>query len=228
MPINQKYLIVYDFETGSPDPFNCEPLQLAAVAIHPRNLVIVPGSQFQSYIKPRNLDNVQQQALDVNKIRMDMVENAPDLESVFTDFCEYTRKYRSGAVKSKSTINAPMAAGFNILGFDNIIIDRLSKEFKKANAWDEDRQRTNIFNGLNAYDAMQTCWHLFENMDTDVGPENMKLVSILKWAGIPTDGAHNAIVDVQRTATLIIKLMKMHRHVASRLNKTYDEQTTNV
>lgn len=228
MPINYKPIIVYDFETGSPDPYTCEPLQLAAVAIQPRNLVIIPGSQFQSYIRPRNVDNIQQQALDVNKIRLDMVENAPELESVFTDFVEYTRQYRATAVKSKSTINAPIAGGFNINNFDNIIIDRLSKEFKKANAWDEDRQRTNIFNGLNTYDALQTCWHLFENMDTDVGPENMKLVSILKWAGIPTDGAHNAIVDVQRTATLIIKLMKMHRHVAARLNKTPYEQTTDV
>lgn len=219
MPINENYFVCFDFETGDRDPRDAEILQIAAVAINPRTLSIVPGSEFNSYIKPVDASRCKAEAMEVNKIRLEDLADAPELENVYTDFVNYCAEYNP----KKSSYKAPIACGYNINNFDTIIIDRLAKQFPKTKSWDEGRQKNKLFNMVYTYDVLQIAWSFFENSDIDRGPENLKLTSLLKWAGIPTDGAHNAIVDTQRTALLVNKFLKMQRHVSSRIKRMPNE-----
>ena len=48
--INTHKIISLDFECDGVNPFTCNPTQLAAIAIHPRTLEIIPDSEFNSFL----------------------------------------------------------------------------------------------------------------------------------------------------------------------------------
>ena len=50
--MNYRDYVVYDFETTSANPHKTQPVQIAAVVIHGRQLKIKPGSEFESLMKP--------------------------------------------------------------------------------------------------------------------------------------------------------------------------------
>jgi DNA polymerase III epsilon subunit-like protein len=100
--MNYQDIIVYDFETTSVDPRRCQPLQLGAVAIHGRKLEIHPDSSFVSFIKPvfdlaecerLGLDPVTDEALQKNGIKMEEIEDAPSLKTVWDQFQQYVARY---------------------------------------------------------------------------------------------------------------------------------------
>ena len=50
--MNNRWIIVFDWETDSPDPHTCNPVELAAIPIEPRTLEIKKDKAFNTVIKP--------------------------------------------------------------------------------------------------------------------------------------------------------------------------------
>ena len=50
--MNNRWIIVFDFETDGTDPNTCNPVELAAVPIEPRTLEIKASKAFSAVIKP--------------------------------------------------------------------------------------------------------------------------------------------------------------------------------
>ena len=65
--MNYRDIIVFDFETGSRNPYKTQPTQIAAVAIHGRKLTVQPGGYFNSEMRPILDDD---KAIDVAHISL--------------------------------------------------------------------------------------------------------------------------------------------------------------
>lgn len=203
--MNTNKIMVFDFETGSTNPQKCEVLQLAAVIIDPIGLKIVKGSEFQSYIQPTSFElesgRLEQDALDINKISLESLRDAPDLESVWKRFVEYCMKWNPNP---RSTYKAVIPAGYNIVGFDIPIMYRLAVKFKDADA----NGKPKFINTFRYHDLGDDIWRWFEGNNE---MENYKMDSVRDYFGLSRDGSHNAIIDTNQTAELIMRFMKLYR-----------------
>lgn len=129
--MNKQDIVVYDFETTSTNPHRCQPTQLGAVVIHGRKLEIQENSEFKSYIRPifdpeecarLGLDPVTDEVLEKTHIKIEDLENAPSLQTVWQQFQQYVSTYSL----RKGKWGAPVKCGMNIHSYDNIIIDRIA------------------------------------------------------------------------------------------------------
>ncbi len=69
-----------------------------------------------------NLDPITDEALEKNKIKREDLETAPSLKLVWSQFCDFVNQYNY----RKTKWTAPVRAGYNIVRFDDIIIDRIA------------------------------------------------------------------------------------------------------
>ncbi len=53
-----KPICVFDYETDLPTPETCNHVELACVIIDPFTLDIIPGSEFNSNIRPEGIDDL--------------------------------------------------------------------------------------------------------------------------------------------------------------------------
>ena len=84
--MNSNTIIVFDFETGSLDINKCEVIQVAAMAIDRKNLEPIKDAVFETLIKPRDFNNLQDEALAVNKKTREELKQAPNLDVVWKKF----------------------------------------------------------------------------------------------------------------------------------------------
>lgn len=242
--MNYNDFVFYDFETTSVNPYKCQPIQLASVVIDGRKLKIKDDSLFCSYIKPifdENecdkycLDPVSEEVLKITGIKMDQLESASSLKTVWEQFQQYVNKYNA----KKSRWGAPIKAGMNIDRYDNIIVDRIcggnfriaknsldlllergiiEKEIVKGvskldpygfGPWDNDRNEETLFYPRDSVDLMRIIWMWTENR-TDI--KKISMDAVREWLGISKEGAHNAEKDVMDGATILIKFLKLHRN----------------
>lgn len=247
--MNKQDIIVYDFETTSVNPHRCQPTQLGAVAIHGRKLEIHEDSGFCSYIKPifdptecdkLGLDPVTDEVLEKTHIDIKDLEDAPPLEVVWKRFQQYTSTYHL----YKGKWGAPVKAGMNINGYDNIIIDRIAgghfrnakkvldilleegiieektiRELKKLEPygfgpWDDERGEETLFYPPGNLDLRDVLWFWFEN-NTEV--TSLSLDAMREYFGLETKGAHRADKDSTDVALLLIKFLKLHRNYAPKI-----------
>lgn len=197
---NKQTFIVLDFETGSRDARTTEPLQLAAIPINPRTLEVDEKNVFQSYMKPYNFKALDPEALKVNNITVEMLEQAPDRSLVWQQFVQWISQFNP----SGKFWTTPIMIGHNILGFDWVIYDRLCREFKNL---DKDGN-PNLFSTYLRLDTLPYMFFWFENSD-DI--QNYKLDTLREFFGFSKEGAHNAVTDVKQTAQLIARFMKFQR-----------------
>lgn len=205
--MNDRYYIVFDFETGSADPNSCEILQIGAVAIHPRKLEIV--DEFNLYSQPLEPDKVEAGALQVTGIKLEDVLKAPHPKLVWGQFREFIEKYNTGANKGNYT--APIAAGYNIINFDLPIVERYCKLYGPT---DKKSGGQGLFNGLHKLDLMHEIFKWTENQDVPTGNngrQSLSLDNVLKWLGIDNKGSHNALVDVKNTAKVFLRFLAWYR-----------------
>lgn len=197
-------LVSFDFETSGINPETCQPLSLGAVAIHPKKLEIIEGSEFYSLIKPEEPDKVPQEALNVNKLNMEELMKAPSLGVVWNNFVNYLKQYRSG----KNVWGNPIRAGFNIVSYDDVIIGRLARRFGNV---DKDG-RPDIFHPRDCFDAIHHLFAHLENSDIrSYSFDNMR-----EFLGMKSTGqAHNALSDSEDAAKLIIRLLNYYRKLNS-------------
>lgn len=197
--------VVLDFETGGVDPTNCEVIQVAGLAINPVSLKPIEGvGLFHSLIAPENMDRVEDGALRVNKIsRADLADptKAPPLEVVWDNFKQWINQFNQ---KPGNTRIAPIMVGYNILGFDWTIYDRLCRKFKMVGK----DGKPNLFNDFIKVDLMLEMWWLFDGTSET---ENLKFDSMRSYFGISSKCAHNARYDVEQEGALFARMKMFHR-----------------
>lgn len=220
---NFQKICVFDFETDGSNPDKCSPVQIAAVIVDPIKLEIVKDSEFNINLKPSALEDNQEydygdsDVLDFHaKVRGCAKEQILDSWKMYQKqdqgwkmFVSYLDMYHTRSDK-KSCFTAPIAAGYNINRFDLRIVDRLSVKFNNLNK----EGRTSLFYPRDVLDLMNIMFYWFENSQ-DL--KSYALDNVREYFGISKDGAHDALKDVQDTANLLIRFLKLHRSVASKI-----------
>jgi DNA polymerase III epsilon subunit-like protein len=207
--------IVFDWETGSRNPHKTQPTQIAALALDGRNFKV--KGQFNSEIKPilndeeaiaAGLDPLQDEALKITGKTREALENAPCLKSVWNKFTKFVSQYNW---KGNTFFN-PIPVGFNIIGFDMIIINRLCEQF---GPWDKERQQQKMFSKIYKFDIMD---NIFAWTESDPSVKSISMDALRERMGLSSENAHDALQDVKDSANIFIKLMKTHRAVYQNMN----------
>jgi hypothetical protein len=209
--INNRWIIVFDLETDSPDPDQCNPVEIAAVPVDPRTLEIKSGNAFRATIKPDGIDTDEY----FTKAHQDTIawhaktrgvepediirewKSAQSEKVVWKNFMSYCAKYEIDKRQGQWYVE-PIPCGYNIVGFDLPIIKRLSEKHKTKMP----------FSKVNKIDLMDILFMWFESLDE---PSNMKLDSFREFFGIEADQAHEALSDTLDEANLLVKFMRFHR-----------------
>lgn len=214
--ISNNTIIVFDFETSGFSEINDEPVQIAAVALDPRTLEIIPESEFNSLMKPVNILsgteaeirtkwNKCSGAWDINKKTRKELESAPLPEHVWKAFVDHVKKYNVAGYGGK-----PIPSGHNIQGFDLLWVDALCQRYKVA----VDKSGRQTF--LNTRTVLDTLNLAFLWFESNPEPENLKMDTLRKWFGINEVG-HDALVDVKTSAMILQSFMKLHRNYAPKV-----------
>ena len=219
--MNKNYICVLDFETGSPNCKTCPVLSLAAIVLHPRTLEPIRNNgeieEFYSLIKPPKGDfsKIEQGALNVNKLTMEEIENAPEEEQVWAMFVNFVKKFNKGS----SQWDFPIAAGYNIANFDLPIIERLCNRYKTIN-----KDRQNLFHPRDFFDVMnEFIWWFESNPDI----KSYSLDNMRTYLGMPKDkdaligevmDTHNAKRDTRDTAAILKKMIMLKRNLQENYN----------
>lgn len=216
---NRNYIIFYDFECDNKYATTTHPTQLAAVAIHPGRLEIVPGSEFNSEIRiiedqeerdKLGLGEISEEALTITGKSIAELRTAPKLDSVWTQFCEYVDSYNL----KKNNYNAPIASGYNILNFDNIITDRIcGPHGYNLGPWNKERQCNNLF-GFVTLDLYPMVWSYFNQ---SAEPSRLNMDTLRDFFGYSKEFAHDALEDCRQGADLLCRFLKLQRHVCSNI-----------
>lgn len=203
-------IIVFDFECGSRNPHKTQPTQLAALAIDGRNFKL--KGTFNSEIRPilddekaieAGLDPLQEEALKITRKTREGLAKAPTIKTVWKKFVTFVEQYNWQG----TSFFAPIPAGFNIISFDMVIINRLCKEF---GPYDEKRETQKLFHQIYKIDLMD---NIFMWTEGDPSIKSISMDSLRDRMGISKDNAHDALQDVKDTANIMIKFMKTHRAV---------------
>ena len=205
--------IVFDFETGSRNPHKTQPTQLAALALDGRSLK--PKGTFNSEMRPLSdkkaieagLDPLEDEALRITGKNRDDLKKAPTPRSVWKKFVQFVDQYNWKGTQWF----APIPVGFNILGFDMIIINRLCKAY---GPWNEDRSQQKLFHAIHKIDVMD---NIFMWTEADPSVKSISMDSLRDRMGLSKDNAHDALQDVKDTANIMIKFLKTHRAVYQNL-----------
>ncbi len=203
-------IICFDFETGSRNPHKTQPTQLAALALDGRNFKL--KGTFNSEIRPilndeeaikAGLDPIQEEALKITRKTREGLQKAPQLKTVWKKFVTFVEQYNWQG----TSFFAPIPAGFNIISFDMVIINRLCQQF---GPFDDKTQRQKLFHQIYKIDVMD---NVFMWTEGDPSIKSISMDSIRDRMGISKDNAHDALQDVKDTANIMIKFMKTHRAV---------------
>lgn len=200
-------ILVYDLETGDSDPFTTEPLEIAAIVIDIQTLTPKENGVFgPTLVKPTNWDIIKDEALQKNGIKKEDLANAPEQEVVFKQFCDFCRGFQ----KTASKWDALYSAGKNIKSFDNIIMTLLCKKYGYV---DKDGSQK-LFHPIHSFDLEDINRLWFHN--TTEGPAGYSIESICDYLGVPKDGAHRAMADVETTLLILKRFLEFQRKLNTR------------
>ena len=206
--MNHKNILVIDFETGSKSKYKVAQeglvTQIAACAIHPRKLTII--DTFNTEVRPINMDAVEEEALKITRKTREGLEKATSADIAWRDFSNYVNSHNY----KKNEWYAPIAAGYNIRGYDWEILNGYAKRFKDV----DDNGQQKLFSNFMILDLMDVVYWWNENSN-DL--ENLQLTTIRKHMGLSTEGAHDALVDVLDTAKIIIKYLQLYRYLGPKV-----------
>ena len=202
--------IVFDFETGSRNPQKTQPTQIAALALDGRNFKL--KGTFNSEIRPilddekameMGFDPLEDEALRITGKNREDLDKAPMPKTVWKKFVNFVNQYNWKGTQ----FFAPIPAGFNIIGFDMIIVNRMCKAY---GPYDKDRQQQKLFNKIYKVDMMD---NMFMWTEGDPAIKSISMDSLRDRMGLSKENAHDALQDVKDTANIMIKFMKTHRSV---------------
>ncbi len=198
-------IVCFDFETSSADYLTTQILSIGAVAMNPRTYEIIEQSEFYSLVKPDDPDAVEQGALDVNKLTMEEIMNAPPADVIWNKFANYLSRYRTQG----NSWGNPIPAGYNIVGFDIPIAERYAARFGQMSAG-----KQNIFHPRDRLDVIHDC--LRWTFSTGV-INSLKLDDIRDYLGMSKEGAHNSLCDAQDTAAILQRFMGVYKNLGPKL-----------
>lgn len=218
MAKNSRWILVFDFETDSPDYTSCNPTQLAAVPIDPDTLEMKKDEAFNAYIKPPGIDKDEYFEVPKRQATIEWTANNYEITTAeviekwkggmaqkiaWKNFVEYCKKY-TVEKKRGQWFPEPIPAGYNITGFDLPIVQRMVDKHKTKNP----------FSKVNKLDAMDNLFWWFENLEE---PADFKMdtwrefFQLKKAEGV----AHDALTDVFEEGAIIQRFLKFHRKQAS-------------
>jgi DNA polymerase III epsilon subunit-like protein len=125
-------------------------------------------------------------------------------------FVSYLELYHIRSNSKKSCFSAPIAAGYNINRYDLRIVDRLSQKYGNLNK----EGRSSLFYPRDVVDLMNMVFYWFEN-NNDL--KNYTLDSVRDYFSISKEGAHDALKDVEDTAQILIRFLKLHRRMSKQI-----------
>ena len=217
MAKNTRWLLTVDIETDLPDHELCNPVQLAAVPIHPETLEVRKDEAFNVMIKPPGINKEDYLTEDrqkciawhakIHKVTPDEIldrwKKGVSEKVAWKSFITYCKKYEV-AKKPGQWYPQPVPAGYNITGFDLPIMRRLCKKHKTPFP----------FSAVTKLDAMDMLFWWFENLDE---PADFKMDTWRKFFGIKQKGgiAHDALTDVYEESAIVTRFMKFHRRQSS-------------
>ena len=105
---NEDFLVFFDLETSCLNSKCAEIIEIAAVKVSNTGTI----EEFSTLVKPKH--EIEPQASEINRITIDMVQNAPDIKSVLKQFIKF--------------IGNGTLIGHNISTFDIPILNRCSSE----------------------------------------------------------------------------------------------------
>lgn len=152
---------------------------------------------------------IEDEALEVNGIKLEDIKDAPLIQDVWSSFVEFNYKFNP----SKKSWNGLIRSGYNIKNFDNKITDRLCKEF---GPYDNKWSAQNLFHPIHSYDILDDVGRFTESKRIN-NNNSISLDSLREWMGIEKDGAHNALNDVLVCSFILIKFLKLYRHFAPKV-----------
>jgi len=185
------------------------------MAIDGRKLTIL--DRFSSYIqietslekcKAAKLDPYSEEAAKKTKIIQATLDKAPLLKVVWTDFCNWVTNFNY----KKDKWHSPIKVGFNIINYDNVILDRIAGPHGyNLGPWDEEYRTCTLFNPILQTDIMHLAFNWFEHLKE---PSSLSMDSLREFFGMPDTEAHNAVFDVEQEADIFIRFTKLTRAVA--------------
>lgn len=220
--MNYNSICCYDLETGSPDAASCDIIQIAAEMIHGRNLKVI--SRFNSFIRPKwDSPGIDDETINWHSEQrripkeqfVAMLNAAPTIEVVWPKFTAWVDKY-NWAKGNKNVFCAPISGGYNVTGFDNIIMRRYCLALgptEKDKKLGIDQQR--LFSDVYSLDILQHMWFWFEN-NSEL--KNLKLRTLLEFMGVTEtelEKAHDAVFDVSWCSQILIRLLQTGRWMTS-------------
>jgi DNA polymerase III epsilon subunit-like protein len=224
--MNFNPICVYDYETSGKNAQTCQVIQIAAVMVHSRKLKQV--DEFSTWIRPDwdspgvEEDTIQwhaeNQRMTVEKFK-EMLNGFPTIDTVWPKFTDWVDKYNFGKTRA-TAYKAPIAAGYNIVNFDNVITDRLCEKFGPVEM--DKRLKVplpRLFNQVHKFDLMDHMWFWWENIP--VGGkngviENLTVTTLMKYMGFPPEeiaNTHNALTDVRACVKIMTRLFTMGRYM---------------
>jgi len=170
---------VVDFETGGLDPDLHDSVQIAVQVLDPRTLDVV--GTFVSYIKP-DPNRVSLEALNINNLSLEELENAPSPEQVVQDLVEFLKPH------GRCVFVAHNAK------FDFDFLSDLIKRHGKG---------VTTVSKLFDHRLICTVQMAFQRFILDEQTlKSVKLVEVSKHLQLPHEDAHDALGDVRVTAEL--------------------------
>ena len=203
-----KYFCVFDFETDGVDTEVCNPVQVACAMIDPYNLNIVEGSKFCSDMRPLGINNldtyltperektIKFHCMHRKCTKDELLEqwtNAPATHVVWKQFCSHVNIYN----KDDRQFTAPIPCGANIRNFDLPIVNRLNKKYNVGK----------LFN----YEVVDIRELAFYWLSWDTSLHSRSMDNLRKYFGISDINAHDAWKDVEDSAEIISRFLKLHK-----------------
>lgn len=218
--MNYNTYICYDLETTGPDPNYDYPIEFGAIALNPKTLKPYKDNSgkdivFESLVKipddflaqakadPAKMKSLED-ALRINHKTLDELQEAPDLKTVWENFVNFVHGYSN---KPSDNWRLPIPVTYNGNSFDNVMINRLAKEFKTVNGKGE-----NLVWHKNI--SMDMYIEMFKWTDDSAKPTKLNLDTMRQHLGLPSDGAHTALADAYTVKYIFCRFQNKIRQIA--------------
>lgn len=171
---------------------------------------IVEGSEFNAIICPEDIDSedyIEKHKDTINfhaqnkKTSVDNIitswKNGLKTKTVFEQYDRYIQK-QIGTTEA-------VAGGQNIRSFDLPILKRYLNQYKLPYRFFKREE----------FDLLDFCSHWF--LYAKNPPKNYKLDTLLNKFQIDATNAHDALVDVKNTASILIRFLDLHRRLIGKI-----------
>ncbi len=193
-------IVVYDLETTGINKNTVFPVQFAAIVVDGISLKIKDKEVFNQMCRPPDFDNMckdngllefHSKHRGISKEEfIKLVDSSPPMDVVFSQFLQFIGQYK---FKGKD----PVLGGFNIVNYDNPILERLLNGKK------------GVWNPIFFLDAMQICYTWLRGAEL----RSMSLDSLREYFGL-TKGGHEALKDCKDSALILTRFLGYHNKLA--------------